>query len=84
MHAVDPQQATGEQDGGGGEGEVKRNSGGDETTMNRLESSRSSSFLGVKDFSLLDDDDDLGNAGKGGDEDCVVPQAAAVQGKTRI
>ena len=72
-------QATGEEPGGE-EGDEKRKLG-DEEEKNRLEASRSSSFLGVKDFSLLDDDDDLGN-GKGGDEDCVVPQAAA-QGKTR-
>ena len=77
--SIDPQ-ATGEIDGGG-EGDEKRNLGEEEET-NRLEASRSSSFLGVKDFSLLDDDD-LGNR-KGSDEDCVVPQAAAVQGETRI
>ena len=71
-------QATGEEPGGE-EGDEKRKLG-DGEEKNRLEASRSSSFLGVKDFSLLDDDD-LGN-GKGGDEDCVVPQAAA-QGKTR-
>ena len=76
--SIDPQ-ATGEIDGGG-EGDEKRNLG-EEAEKNRLEASRSSSFLGVKDFSLLDDDD-IGN-GKGGDEDCVVPQAA-VQGETRI
>ena len=76
--SIDPQ-ATGEIDGGG-EGDEKRNLG-EEAEKNRLEASRSSSFLGVKDFSLLDDDD-LGN-GKGSDEDCVVPQAA-VQGETRI
>ena len=61
-------QATGEIDGGG-EGDEKRNLG-EEAEKNRLEAS-------------LLDDDDLGN-GKGSDEDCVVPQAAAVQGKTRI
>ena len=77
--SIDPQ-ATGEIDGGG-EGDEKRNLG-EEAEKSRLEASRSSSFLGVKDFSLLDDDD-LGN-GKVGDEERVVPQAAAIQGKTRI
>ena len=59
----------------GGE-EEKRNSGEEEeeeTNPNRLEASKSSSFLGVKDFSFLD----VGNGNDGGGEgDAVVPQAA--------